>query len=75
MNNFAYFELKVQTQTRQERAQWPEEYLQHANPAQNSQGQERHTLFLHENVQTEAVSIQFEHFNANGSRFYSDFGH
>jgi len=42
MNNFAYFELKVQT--RQERAQWPEEYLQHANPAQNSQGQERHNL-------------------------------
>jgi hypothetical protein len=44
MKNFAYFELKVQTQTRQERAQWPEEYLQHTNPAQNSQGQERHNL-------------------------------
>jgi hypothetical protein len=32
------------------------------------------TLFLHENVQTEAVSIQFEHFDANRGHFYSDFG-
>ena len=36
---------------------------------------EYHTLFLHENVQTEAVSIQFGHFDANRSHFYSDFGH
>jgi hypothetical protein len=33
------------------------------------------TLFLHKNVQTEAVSIQFEHFHANRRHFYSDFGH
>ena len=32
------------------------------------------TLFLHENVQTEAVSIQFEHFDANRGQFYSKFG-
>jgi hypothetical protein len=32
------------------------------------------TLFLHENVQTEAVSIHFEHFSANRGHFYSDFG-
>jgi hypothetical protein len=32
------------------------------------------TLFLHENVQTEAVSIHFEHFGANRGHFYSDFG-
>jgi hypothetical protein len=31
------------------------------------------TLFLHENVQTEAVSIQFEQFDANRGHFYSDF--
>jgi hypothetical protein len=33
------------------------------------------TLFLHENVQTEAVSIHFEHFVANRGHFYSEFGH
>ena len=32
------------------------------------------TLFLHENVQTEAVSIHFEHFAANRGHFYFDFG-
>jgi mRNA deadenylase 3'-5' endonuclease subunit Ccr4 len=32
------------------------------------------TLFLHENVQTEAVSIQFEHFDANRGHSHSDFG-
>jgi hypothetical protein len=32
------------------------------------------TLFLHENVQTEAVSIHFDHFAANRGYFYSDFG-
>jgi membrane associated rhomboid family serine protease len=31
-------------------------------------------LFLHENVQTEAVSIQFEHFDANRGHSHSDFG-
>lgn len=31
------------------------------------------TLFLHENVQTEAVSIQFAHFDANRGHFYSEF--
>ena len=35
---------------------------------------ERVTLFLHENVQTEAVSIHFEHADANRGRFYSDCG-
>jgi len=34
---------------------------------------EYHTLFLHENVQTEAVSIHFEHFDANRGHFYSNF--
>jgi hypothetical protein len=33
------------------------------------------TLFLHENVQTEVVSIRFEYFDANGGHFYSNFGH
>jgi hypothetical protein len=33
------------------------------------------TLFLHENVQTEAVPIQFEQFDANRGHFYSEFGH
>jgi hypothetical protein len=32
------------------------------------------TLFLHENVQTEAVSIHFGHIAANRGHFYSDFG-
>lgn len=32
------------------------------------------TLFLHENVQTEAVSIHFEQFAANRGHFYSNFG-
>jgi hypothetical protein len=33
------------------------------------------TLFLHENVQTEAVSIQFEEIDANRGHFYSDSRH
>lgn len=32
------------------------------------------TLFLHVFVQTEAVSIHFEHFAANRGHFYSNFG-
>jgi hypothetical protein len=39
-----------------------------ANPGFN-------TFFLHENVQTEAVSIQFKQVDANRGHFYSNFGH